>query len=34
MTDRRFLFVFRGTAAELLLLLAAQRHPAGKGLGR
>lgn len=32
MTDRKFLFVFRGTATELLKLLAAQRHPAGKRL--
>jgi hypothetical protein len=34
MSDRRLIFVFRGTATELLRLLAAQRHPAGKRLGR
>lgn len=31
---RTTVFVFRGTATELLRLLAAQRHPAGKALGR
>lgn len=30
--SRRTLFVYRGTAADLLRLLAMARHPAGKKL--